>query len=324
MDLILNMKETLKAEVKHKIVFPEGAESRVINAAARLAAEGLLTPVLLGDKLFIESNAQGLGVSLEGIEIINPETFEQKDAMIEAFVEARKGKATAEQAAEAITQTNYFGTMLVKMGLADGLVGGVIYSTGDMVRPALQIIKTKPGVSTVSGVFYMSKGEEAYIMGDAALNVNPDSQGLADIAKACVLTAPKFGIETPKVAFLSFSSMGSAKAPEVEKVQEAVKIFKEENPDVLADGELQFDAAVVPTVAMQKAPQSDVAGSANILIFPTLDAGNIGYKIAQRFGGYEALGPILLGLNSPINDLSRGSSVEDIYKVAIITSAQVR
>ena len=323
MDLIANMKEQLAGKETYKMVFPEGAEPRVLEAATRLANEGILHPVLVGDCKEIAAVAAELKVSIDGIECINPATYDKMDEMIEAFLEVRKGKATREQAEPMLLQANYFGTMLVKMGLADGLVGGVLYSTGDMVRPALQIIKTKPNVSKVSGVFYLAKDGEMYIAGDSALNVNPDARTLADIARACVDVAPTFGITEPRVAFLSFSTKGSAVSPEVEKVAEATRIFKAENPTVIADGELQFDSAVVPSVAEQKAPGSEVGGNANILIFPNLEAGNIGYKIAQRFGKYEALGPILLGLNSPINDLSRGSSVEDIYKVAIITAAQI-
>lgn len=323
MELIERMKEELRGEGR-RIVFAEGWDSRMLNAAARLHSEQMMHPILLGDKMTIEQTAKGLGLDISDMEIIDPKTYEQFDAILETFIELRKGKVQHDEAKELLQQTNYFGTMLIKMGLADGLIGGVIYSTADTVRPALQIIKTKEGVSTVSSMFYMQKEDKVFIFGDCAINVDPSSEDLVDIATGCVLAAPKFGIEEPKVAFLSFSSKGSGKGPLVDKVTNAVALFKEKYPDVLCDGELQFDAAVVPSVGIQKAPISKVAGKANILIFPDLNAGNIGYKIAQRLGGYDALGPILLGLNSPINDLSRGASVEDIYKVAIITAAQIR
>jgi phosphate acetyltransferase len=323
MDLISRMKENI-CGAGIRMVFAEGWDSRMINAATKIQAENLMQPILLGDAAIIESTASGLGLSLEGIEVIDPKTFERFDEMVDTFVEIRKGKATKEDAEKMLLKTNYFGTMLIKMELADGLVGGVIYSTGDTIRPALQIIKTKPGVNKVSSMFYMNKDDKAYIFGDCAVNIAPSAQDLVDIAAGCLISAPKFGIENPKIAFLSFSTKGSAKSPEVDKVAEAAEIFKNTYPEVLSDGEMQFDAAIVPSVGIQKAPNSQVAGEANILVFPSLEAGNIGYKIAQRLGGYDALGPILLGLNSPINDLSRGASAEDIYKVAIITAAQVR
>ncbi|MGL5042259.1 MAG: phosphate acetyltransferase [Culicoidibacterales bacterium] len=323
----MNLIETMKVEIKGKglrLVLPEGWDSRVLNAAARLVSENLVHPILLGDKMTILQTAKGLGLNLAEMEIIDPKTYAGFEDMVASFVELRKGKITDKEAREMLQQTNYFGTMLIKLGLADALVGGVIYSTADTVRPALQIIKTKPDVAKVSSMFYLHKGADSYIFGDCAINVNPDAVDLADIATGCALAATKFGINEPKVAFLSYSSKGSGAGPDVEKVQQAAKLFQQQHPNIPCDGELQFDSAVVPSVAIQKAPTSDVAGYANILIFPDLQSANIGYKIAQRFGGYEALGPILLGLNSPINDLSRGASVEDIYKVAIITIAQIR
>jgi len=306
-----------------RMVFVEGWDGRMMRSAARLKSENLLEPILLGDADSIRQTAKTEDVNLAGLTIIDPQNYDGFEEMVHQFVEMRKGKATEEQARESLLSPNYFGTMLVKLGLADGLVGGVLFSTGDTVRPALQIIKTKEGVSKVSSMFYMQKGEHVFLFADCAINVNPSAEDLVDIAASSLDVAPKFGIDEPKLAFLSFSSKGSAKGAEVEKVNQAAKAFAEKYPHVLSDGELQFDAAVVPAVGAQKAPASDVAGAANILIFPNLEAGNIGYKIAQRLGGYEALGPILLGLKAPINDLSRGASVDDIYKVAIITAAQV-
>ena len=285
--------------------------------------DGLVVPILLGKVDEIKQNAENEGVDLGDIELIDPNTYpEDKFAeMVEAFVERRKGKNTKEQAETMLRDVNYFGTMLVYMDKADGLVSGAIHSTGDTVRPALQIIKTKPGVSRTSGAFVMVKGDERYLFADCAININPGAQELAEIAVESANTAKIFDID-PQVAMLSFSTMGSAKSDEVTKVQEAVKLAKELAPNEKIDGELQFDAAFVPVVAKQKAPESEVAGHANVFVFPELQSGNIGYKIAQRLGGFEAIGPVLQGLNKPVSDLSRGSVEEDVYKVAIITAAQ--
>lgn len=216
---------------------------------------------------------------------------------------------------------NYFGTMLVYLNKADGLVSGAAHSTADTVRPALQIIKTKEGVSKTSGVFIMVRGEEKYVFADCAINIAPDSQDLAEIAVESAKTARTFNIE-PKVAMLSFSTKGSAKSPETEKVSTAVATAKQLDPELLIDGEFQFDAAFVPSVAASKAPDSPIKGDANVFVFPSLEAGNIGYKIAQRLGNFEAVGPILQGLNKPVNDLSRGCNAEDVYKLSLITAGQ--
>ena len=303
--------------------FPEGQEPRIFRAAIRLKNDGLVVPILLGKVDEIKQNAENEGADLGDIELIDPNTYpEDKFAeMVEAFVERRKGKNTKEQAETMLRDVNYFGTMLVYMDKADGLVSGAIHSTGDTVRPALQIIKTKPGVSRTSGAFVMVKGDERYLFADCAININPGAQELAEIAVESANTAKIFDID-PQVAMLSFSTMGSAKSDEVTKVQEAVKLAKELAPNEKIDGELQFDAAFVPVVAKQKAPESEVAGHANVFVFPELQSGNIGYKIAQRLGGFEAIGPVLQGLNKPVSDLSRGSVEEDVYKVAIITAAQ--
>lgn len=322
MDLFDNLKQKV-AGANKTIVFPEGQEPRIFRAAIRLKNDGLVVPILLGKVDEIKQNAENEGVDLGDIELIDPNTYpEDKFAeMVEAFVERRKGKNTKEQAETMLRDVNYFGTMLVYMDKADGLVSGAIHSTGDTVRPALQIIKTKPGVSRTSGTFVMVKGDERYLFADCAININPGAQELAEIAVESANTAKIFDID-PQVAMLSFSTMGSAKSDEVTKVQEAVKLAKELAPNEKIDGELQFDAAFVPVVAKQKAPESEVAGHANVFIFPELQSGNIGYKIAQRLGGFEAIGPVLQGLNKPVSDLSRGSVEEDVYKVAIITAAQ--
>ena len=322
MDLFDNLKQKV-AGANKTIVFPEGQEPRIFRAAIRLKNDGLVVPILLGKVDEIKQNAENEGLDLGDIELIDPNTYpEDKFAeMVEAFVERRKGKNTKEQAETMLRDVNYFGTMLVYMDKADGLVSGAIHSTGDTVRPALQIIKTKPGVSRTSGAFVMVKGDERYLFADCAININPGAQELAEIAVESANTAKIFDID-PQVAMLSFSTMGSAKSDEVTKVQEAVKLAKELAPNEKIDGELQFDAAFVPVVAKQKAPESEVAGHANVFIFPELQSGNIGYKIAQRLGGFEAIGPVLQGLNKPVSDLSRGSVEEDVYKVAIITAAQ--
>lgn len=318
--------ESLKSKVLNKnvrVVFPEGTEPRILGAVVRLQAENLVHPVLLGNVEEIKTSAKDHGFNVENIEIIDPNNYDEFDAMVEAFVERRKGKATAEQAHEILKDENYFGTMLTHMGKVDALVSGAVHSTGDTVRPALQIIKTKPGVSRTSGAFIMmrGRGQEKYLFSDCAININPNAQELAEIAVESAKTAEMFGID-PKVALLSFSTKGSAAGEEVTKVAEATKIAKELAPEYQIDGELQFDAAFVKAVADQKAPDSDVAGQASVFVFPEIQSGNIGYKIAQRFGNFEAIGPILQGLNKPISDLSRGCVEEDVYKTAIITANQ--
>ncbi|ADX24494.1 phosphate acetyltransferase [Streptococcus dysgalactiae subsp. equisimilis] len=306
-----------------KIVFPEGNDERVVRAAARLKFEGLLEPIILGQSEEVRSLLTKLGFADQDYTIINPNDYADFEKMKEAFVDIRKGKATLEDADKMLRDVNYFGVMLVKMGLADGMVSGAIHSTADTVRPALQIIKTKPGISRTSGVFLMNRENtsERYVFADCAINIDPTAQELAEIAVNTAETAKIFDID-PKIAMLSFSTKGSGKAPQVDKVREATEIAKGLNPDLALDGELQFDAAFVPETAAIKAPDSAVAGQANTFVFPDLQSGNIGYKIAQRLGMFDAIGPILQGLNKPVNDLSRGSSAEDIYKLAIITAAQ--
>lgn len=303
------------------IVFPEGLDERILAAAERLASEQIIKPILLGNKQEIQQKAEKLNLTIGGMEILDPNTFEGMDEMVLSFVERRKGKVTEEDARKILLDENYFGTMLVYMKKADGLVSGAAHSTADTVRPALQIIKTKKGVQKTSGVFIMVRNEEKYVFADCAINIAPDSQDLAEIAIESAKTAEMFSI-TPKVAMLSFSTKGSAKSPETEKVVEAVRMAQERAPKLVLDGEFQFDAAFVPSVAQKKAPNSAIKGDANVFIFPSLEAGNIGYKIAQRLGGFEAVGPILQGLNAPVNDLSRGCSEEDVYKLALITAAQ--
>ncbi|MED5046938.1 phosphate acetyltransferase [Bacillus siamensis] len=304
-----------------KIVFPEGLDERILVAVNNLAGNKVLKPIVVGNKEDIQAKAKELNLTLDGVDIFDPHTYEGMEELVQAFVERRKGKATEEQARKALLDENYFGTMLVYKGLADGLVSGAAHSTADTVRPALQIIKTKEGVKKTSGVFIMARGDEQYVFADCAINIAPDSQDLAEIAIESANTAQMFDID-PRVAMLSFSTKGSAKSDETEKVAEAVKIAKEKAPELTLDGEFQFDAAFVPSVAEKKAPDSDIKGDANVFVFPSLEAGNIGYKIAQRLGGFEAVGPILQGLNMPVNDLSRGCNAEDVYNLALITAAQ--
>ena len=322
MDLFESLKDKING--KHlRIVFPEGEDPRVLGAAVRLAADGLVQAIVLGNPDKIQSLAAEKSWDLSKLTVRDPEHDELHDQMVTAFVERRKGKATQEQAEKIVQNANYFGTMLVYMKKADGMVSGAVHSTADTVRPALQIIKTRPGVHLVSGAFIMQRGrDERYLFADNAINIDPDADQLAEIAVESAKTAALFDIEPPRVALLSFSTKGSAKGPQVDKVVEATKKAHELAPDLALDGELQFDAAFVPTVAKQKAPDSKVAGEANVFIFPELQSGNIGYKIAQRFGGFDAIGPILQGLNQPVSDLSRGANEEDVYKLAIITAAQ--
>lgn len=320
MSLIENLRSKVRAS-KPEIVFPEGDDPRILRAAIRLNEDGDIKPIVLGDKKELEALAEKEGVKLGDLEILDPANYEAKDEMVKAFVERRKGKATEEQAAEILKDHNYFGTMLIYMGKAKGLVSGAAHTTADTVRPALQIIKTKEGYKRCSGAFIMLRGEEMYLMADCAINIDLDAEGLAEVAVVSNETARQFGMD-PKIAMLSFSTKGSASHERVTMVAEATKMAKEKNPDMAIDGELQFDAAFVETVAKKKAPGSEVAGHANVFVFPNIEAGNIGYKIAQRFGGFEAIGPILQGLNAPVNDLSRGCVEDEVYSLAIITAAQ--
>ncbi|ULH75000.1 phosphate acetyltransferase [Levilactobacillus brevis] len=322
MELFDSLKQKINGQNKI-IVFPEGEDERVLGAASRLVADGLVKAIVLGKQSQIETTATNHAIDLSQLTILDPAQMpsDQHQAMLDALVERRKGKNTPEQAAEMLKYPNYVGTMMVYMGQADGMVSGAVHATGDTVRPALQIIKTKAGVHRISGAFIMQKGDERYVFADCAINIELDAAGMAEVAIESAHTAKVFDID-PKVAMLSFSTKGSAKGDMVTKVQEATALAHESAPDLPLDGELQFDAAFVPSVGTQKAPDSKVAGHANVFVFPELQSGNIGYKIAQRFGGFEAIGPILQGLNKPVSDLSRGCNEEDVYKVAIITAAQ--
>lgn len=324
MALIDDLKAKLAGKEK-RIVFPEGHDERVLGAVIRLHDDQILKPILVGNPLEIQKTADAMGKSIEGIDLYDPENYDKYDEMVDAFVERRKGKATKAQAESLLRDKMYFATMLVYLDIAEGLVAGATQSTGATVKPALQIIKTEKGISSASGVFVLLPPEgspfEKLVFADAAININPDPKTLAEIAVMSAKTARIFDVD-PRVALLSFSSKGSASSPEVDKVVEATKLAKEMAPELPLDGELQFDAAFVPEVGTRKAPHSEIAGKANIFIFPDLQSGNIGYKIAQRLGGFEALGPILQGMAKPITDLSRGCNEEDVYKLSIITANQ--
>ena len=308
-----------------KIVFTEGTDPRILEASARLLSGTFLTPILVGKEEEIRAAAEEAGFNIRGAEIYDPENYEKMEAMVEKMVELRKGKMTADECRAMLKKGNYFGTMLVAMGIADALLGGATYSTADTVRPALQLVKTKPGNKIVSSCFilvrpYATGGNMVLAMADCAINIDPTEDELVEIASETVKCAQIFGVD-PKVAFLSYSTFGSGKGPVVDKMRNAAEKAKAAMPEVPIEGELQFDAAVSPRVAQTKCPDSKVAGYANTFIFPDISAGNIGYKIAQRLGSFEAYGPILLGLNAPINDLSRGCNAQEVYSMAIITAA---
>ena len=313
----------LKAHPR-KIVFTEGTDPRILEASARLLSGTFLTPVLVGNLDEIQAAAEEAGFNIRGAEIIDPEAFPDMEKMVSTLVELRKGKMSEEECRKLLKQANYFGTMLVKMGYADALLGGATYSTADTVRPALQLVKTKPGNKIVSSCFILVRtgkdgSEEKYAMGDCAINIEPTEDDLVEIAVETARTASIFDID-PKIAMLSYSTLGSGKGESVDKMKNATAKTKAAAPELAIDGELQFDAAFSPVVAKTKCKGSPVAGQANTFIFPDINAGNIGYKIAQRLGGFEAYGPILQGLNAPINDLSRGCNADEVYQMAIITA----
>ena len=313
----------LKAHPR-RIVFTEGTDPRILEASARLLSGTFLTPVLVGKPDEIYAAAEEAGFNIRGCDIRDPENYDHMDEMVKLMVELRKGKMTEEQCRDALKHANYFGTMLVAMGCADALLGGATYSTADTVRPALQLVKTKPGNKIVSSCFILVRSSvvgdrEVIAMADCAINIKPDEDQLVEIASETAETAKLFGVD-PKLAFLSYSTYGSGKGEDVDKMRNACAKAKAARPDLAIDGELQFDAAVSPRVAQTKCPDSIVAGRANTFIFPDINAGNIGYKIAQRLGGFEAYGPILQGLNAPINDLSRGCNGQEVYSMALITA----
>ena len=329
--LVSNLKESRKT-----IVFTEGTDARILSATDRLLKEDLMDVILCGNKEEVEKAAKEGGFNVEKATVIDPANYPEMDEMVSTMVELRKGKMSEEECKVSLSKSNYFGTMLVKMGKADALLGGATYSTADTVRPALQLIKTKKGANLVSSCFILFREkdgkEEKLAMGDCAINLGYtdklDKDGnvvlsaaaqLGEVAVETARTAKFFGID-PKVALLSFSTYGSGKGGTVKLSHDAVLEARRIDPELVVDGEFQFDAAVSEVVAKTKCPESKVAGKANTFIFPLIEAGNIGYKIAQRLGGYAAYGPILQGLNAPINDLSRGCDADEVYAMAIITA----
>ena len=319
-----NLVEVLKANPR-KIVYTEGTDARILESAARLKQGGFLTPILVGNVEDVKAAAKAGNFDIEGLEIIDPANYDKMDEMAQCMFDLRKGKMTMEEVRANLQKGNYFGTMLVKMGVADALLGGATYSTADTVRPALQLIKTKPGSNIVSSCFIMvrpaASGEnEVLAMADCAINIKPTEDELVEICRETVECAKIFGVD-PKVAFLSYSTLGSGKGEDVDKMRNACEKAKAEMPNTPIGGEFQFDAAVSPVVAKTKHISDGVGGHANTFIFPDINAGNIGYKIAQRLGNFDAYGPILLGLNAPINDLSRGCNAQEVYSMAIITAA---
>ncbi|WP_303131638.1 phosphate acetyltransferase [uncultured Olsenella sp.] len=320
-EFLQRMKDAAKTDVK-TVVLPEGEDPRTIEAARKIVAEGLAKLVILGDPSQID---------VEGAEVIDPRTSERHEAYAQKFAELRAKKGvTIEQAREQMDDATYFGTMMVKMGDADGLVSGACHSTANTLRPALQILKTAPGTKLVSAFFIMCTDKAEYgqdgtlLFADCGLNIDPTAEELSEIAIASANTWRQFMSDEPKVAMLSFSTKGSAKGEVPEKVQEATRLANEKAPELALDGDLQLDAALVKSVAALKAPGSKVAGNANILVFPDLEAGNIGYKLVQRFAGAEAYGPVLQGIAKPVNDLSRGCSADDIVGVVAITAVQAQ
>ena len=329
MSFIEDVKAKAKARMK-TIVLPEAEDKRTLEAAQQIKKEGFANLILLGNKETVEKDARNYGFDVSGIEVVDPKTSPSLDDYVATLVELRKSKGmTEEEARKLLTESNtYFAVMMVKKGDADGLVSGACHSTADTLRPSLQILKTKPGTKLVSAFFVMvvpdcPYGENGtFVFSDCGLNQNPTAEELAAIAESSAESFRFLVGKEPKVAMLSYSTMGSAKHDDVTKVQEATRIAKENNPALLLEGELQLDAALVESVASLKAPGSKVAGHANTLIFPNLDAGNIGYKLVQRLAKAEAYGPMTQGIARPVNDLSRGCSAEDIVGVVAITAVQ--
>jgi phosphate acetyltransferase len=309
-----------------RVVFPEGFEPRILKATAKILKEKTAIPVLIGNSDEIKKNASNLGlkINFDKVEIVDPITSEKTKKYAKEFYELRKNKGiTEEQALETMKKFNYFGTMMVHLGEVDGMVSGTTYPTADTIRPALQIIKTKEKFHKVSGLFFLVLENRLLLFADTAVTIDPNSHDLADIALDTAETARRFCLE-PRVAMLSFSTAGSARHPKVDKVREATAIIKSRDPDLIVEGEMQVDAALVPEVAKKKFPKSMLKGDANILIFPDLNAGNIAYKLVERLAKAKAIGPILQGLKKPINDLSRGCSYRDIVNLAAFTSCEAQ
>lgn len=324
------LKERARQNLK-TIVLAEGEDIRTLEAADTVLKEGYAKIIILGNTAKIQEMAASKGLNLDGAQIIDPETSDKTAGYAEKFYEMRKNKGmTPEVAAETVKNTLYFGVMMVNEGEADGMVAGACNSSANVIRPSLQILKTKPGTKLVSAFFIIvvpdcEYGENGtFVFADSGLNEDPDADALSEIAISSAASFQQLVGAEPKVAMLSYSTYGSAKSHLVDKVQEATRLAKEKRPDIKLDGEMQLDAAIVPSVGASKAPESDIAGQANVLVFPDLNAGNIGYKLAQRLAKAEAYGPVLQGIKKPVNDLSRGCSAEDIAGVVAITCVQAQ
>jgi phosphate acetyltransferase len=320
----MSFMDDVYARVKGKgrrVVYPEGLEERAIRAAGWLRDRELVVPVLIGPKAAVEEKAKALGVGLEGIELRDPATDARRAAFEADYFELRKNKGvTPEVARERVGLPHYFAALAVRTGEAVGFVSGLNSETKPFL-PAFEVIKMRPGFKRASSVFVMAWEDKVYFYADCSMNIAPDAETLAEIGRASAQSARAFGHE-PRVAFLSFSTRDSAKDASIDKVKEAVALVRKAEPDLLVDGELQFDAAIVPAVAKKKCPDSALEGRANVFIFPDLNSGNIAYKITERLGGARAIGPIFQGLNKPANDVSRGCSVQDFADVAVITALQ--
>lgn len=330
MTFIESIKEKAKQNIKN-IILPEGSDIRTLQAASTVLKEGYANITILGNEEKIKEMAKENNLNIEKATIINPITSEKYEEYVSAFYELRKAKGiTLEQAHDILRDETYFGMMMVKQGDGDGLVSGACHSTSDTLRPALQILKTAPGTKLVSAFFVMvvpncEYGENGiFVFSDSGLNEYPDADALSEIAISSAKSFEQLVGKEPKVAMLSYSTYGSAHSPLTDKVVEATKLLKQKAPDLICDGELQLDAAIIPEIALSKAPGSKVAGQANTLIFPDLDAGNIGYKLVQRLAKAEAYGPLCQGIAKPVNDLSRGCSSEDIAGVIAITAVQAQ
>ncbi|MFC1655672.1 phosphate acetyltransferase [Patescibacteria group bacterium] len=309
-----------------RVVFPEGFEERILKATAKILKEQTAIPILIGNPDEIKEKARKLKlkINFDKVEIIDPLTSKKTKEYAKEYYKLRKHKGiTEEQALETMKKFNYFGTMMVHLGEADGMVSGTTYPTAETIRPALQIIKTKKKFHKVSGLFFLVLENRLLLFADTAVTINPNSHDLADIALDTAETARRFRLE-PRVAMLSFSTAGSARHPKVDKIKEATAIIKSRDPNLIVEGEMQVDAALVPDVAKRKFPKSKLVGDANILIFPDLNAGNIAYKLVERLAKAKAIGPILQGLKKPVNDLSRGCSYQDIVNLAAFTSCEAQ
>ena len=319
------LKQWAKSKIKH-IVLPEGNDERILRAAARLIAQDIVTLTLLGNQTEINTSIKRLGLIMnpDKVQIIDPASSEFYEDYVETLYQLRKSKdVSQEMARDLMTDVSYFGTMMVFKGQVDGMVSGATHTTQHTIRPALQFVKTKPGINTVSSVFFMCLDDRVSIFGDCAVNPNPTAEQLAEIAISSADTSMRFGIE-PRIAMLSYSSGASGVGEDVEKVRKATELVKEKRPDLKVEGPIQYDAAVDPSIGKQKMPNSEVAGQASVLIFPDLNTGNNTYKAVQRETGALAIGPMLQGLNKPVNDLSRGCTVDDIFNTVIITAIQAQ